>query len=156
MRRPKRVWKQDQQFALITLLPQFQNAVLRRAQLIVIVSQRRQRHGQLMRIGADGFKIVLVGEIGVRAAGKVRAQHVAHRLHHILLPQKAMPPPRAKVAHAQPRNPAQPFHLLPQPRLGPRIEDVQFELAQLLQAGPRLQLVDGRERIDLPQRRLRP
>ncbi len=67
-----------------------------------------------------------------------------------------MPPTRAEVAYAEPRNTAQPLHLLPKPGLGAGVENVQFKLAQLLQVRPRLQLVDGCKRIDLPKRRLGP
>ena len=109
-----------------------------------------------MRIGADGFKIVLVGEIGVGAAGEVGAEHVAHGLHHILLPEKAVAAAGAEVADVQAGNAAQALHLLPQAGLGARIENVEFELAQALEAGARLQLVDGRERVDLPHCRLGP
>ena len=109
-----------------------------------------------MGIRADGFQVMLVGKIGIRAAGKAFAQYVAHRDHNVLVPQKAMPPPRPKVAHAQPRYAAQTFHLFPQPRLGTRIKNIELKFAQFLQAGPCLQLVDHRERVNLPHRRLGP
>ena len=72
------------------------------------------------------------------------------------MPQKAVPSPRPKVADAQFWNTAQPLHLLPEPGLGPRVEYVEFKLAQPLQAGARLQLIDGGQSIDLPHRRLCP
>src|ERR1700722_16564694 len=72
------------------------------------------------------------------------------------LPQKAVPPPRAKVGHAQPWNAAQPLNLAPQLGLSPRIQNVESKLAQCLQLCPRLQLVKNRQRIQFPHRGLSP
>ena len=57
------VRQKNQQLALVTLLPQLQQTVLRGAQLLVVAGQRGHGHGQLVAIGADGFKIVLVSEV---------------------------------------------------------------------------------------------
>jgi len=60
---------------------------------------------------------------------------------------------RSEIAEAQSRRAAQAFHFLPEFCFGPSIENVQFEFAQALQVGARLQFADGRERINLPHRR---
>src|SRR5665213_131438 len=109
-----------------------------------------------MRIGAHRFQIVFVCQICIRRSGKIAAQRSSHGVHDIFLPQKTMPPPRSEVADLQFGNTAQPFHLPPEFGLGPGIENIEFELAQMLQSGARLQLADGRKRIDLPHCRFDP
>ena len=70
LRGAKRVGEQDEQFALVSLLPQFQHPVLRRSQLVFRIGQSGHGHGQLVRVGPDSLEIVDIGEIGIRAAGK--------------------------------------------------------------------------------------
>ena len=67
-----------------------------------------------------------------------------------------MPAAGAEVADAEIGNAAQAFHLFPEPRLGAGVENVEFELAQMLERGARLQFADLGERVDLPHRRSRP
>ena len=109
-----------------------------------------------MRVGSDRFQIVLVRQEGVRRADEIAPQIRRHGDDNIFLPQKAVPPPRAKVGDAQLRNAAQPLNLAPQLGLGARIENVEPELAQCLQLRARLQFVENRQRIEFPHRGLGP
>ena len=145
------VRQHDEQLTLITLLPQLEDAVLGGAELLFVIGECGQSHGQLVSVGADGFKIVLVGEVGVGAAGKARAEHVAHGIDDVLLPQEAVPATGAEVADAEAGNAAQALHFFPEAGLGARVENVELELAELFQAGAGLELVDDRERVDLPR-----
>src|SRR5580700_1073655 len=109
-----------------------------------------------MRIGADGFEIVLVSEIRIRCAREAIAENVAHGSDNVFLPQKTVPATGPEVAEAQARNAAQAFHLFPEPGLGARKKNVELELGEQLHAGARSQLVDDRERVNLPKCRLGP
>src|SRR5579859_3032177 len=64
------VGKQDEQFALIGLLPHFQQAVLRRLEFVAVSRHRRQGHGQLMRVCAYRLEVVLIGQIGIGSAAE--------------------------------------------------------------------------------------
>src|ERR1700749_2649143 len=72
------------------------------------------------------------------------------------MPQKTVPPARAEVADAEIGNAAQPLHLFPQPGLGARIQDVELELAQVLEVGACFELANLREGEDLPHGCRRP
>ncbi len=63
-----------------------------------------------------------------------------------------MSSPRPEIADAQVGNAAQPLHLFPETRLGARIQQVELQLAQLLQSCARLQFANLRQRINLPHR----
>ena len=54
-----------------------------------------------MRVGSDGFKVMLVREKGVRGAGKRAAQIRRHRVDHIFPPQKTVAAAGSKVGHRQ-------------------------------------------------------
>ena len=112
-------------------------------QFLVRVGERGQSHGQLVGVGADGFKIVLVGEVGIGGAGEAAPSVSRHGIDHILLPQKAVAAAGAEVADAQTRNAAKALHFFPEPGLGARVEDVQFELAEMLESGAGFELADG-------------
>ena len=58
-----------------------------------------------------------------------------HGVDDILLPEKAVAAARAEVADAEIGNSAQALHLFPEPGFGARVEDVEFEFGQALQAG---------------------
>src|SRR5450432_2568827 len=109
-----------------------------------------------MRIRSNRLQIVLVGEESVRRSDKTVAKIRSHRHDHIFLPQKTMPAARAKVRDAKPGHATQSLDLAPQLCLGPRIENVEPELAQRLQLSARFQLVQDRERIEFPHRGLGP
>jgi hypothetical protein len=79
--RAKRVWEQDEQLALVGLLPDLQQALLRCLQLFVVLGHRCQSHGQFMRVCADRFQVVLIRVIGIRRSGKTAAEHIAHGFH---------------------------------------------------------------------------
>ena len=59
------------------------------------------------------------------------AQHVAHGLDDILLPEKAVAAAGAEVADAQAGHAAQARHLFPEPGLGAGVEDVELQFAEL-------------------------
>jgi len=63
-----------------------------------------------------------------------------------------MPAARAEVAYAQLWDAAEPLHLFPKAGLRPRVKDIELELAQVLEGGPRSQFADDGERVDLPHR----
>src|SRR6266446_4743345 len=101
-------------------------------QSLVIVRQRRERHRDLMRIGSNRLKVVLMREKGVRRSNEAAAQIRSHRLDHIFLPQKAVPAAGSEIRHAQTWHAAQALNLafLFQAEAG--IRDIEIELAQLL------------------------
>src|SRR5579863_6993035 len=109
-----------------------------------------------MSICADGFQVVLVRQIGVRASGEAGAKHVAHGFYDVLLPQETVSPTRSKVADLQSRCAAEPLHFLPEFRLGAGIENIEFEFAEALEDCARLQFAQSRKRINLPHGCFRP
>ncbi len=105
-----------------------------------------------MAIGADSFKIVLVSEEGIGGSGKTCAEGVAHGVDHVFMPEKAVPASRAEVADAEIGNAAQTLQFFPKPGFRARVKNVQLQLAQRLERGPRLQFADLGECINLPHR----
>ena len=63
--------------------------------------------GDFVAVGANGLKIVLVGEEGVGGAAEARADGVMHGVDDVLMPQKTVPVGRAEVADAEIGNAAQ-------------------------------------------------
>src|SRR5581483_5790158 len=109
-----------------------------------------------MSVGPDRFQIMLVGEKCIGGSGKAGTEGVAHGIDHVLMPEKAVPTAGAEVADTQVRNTTQTRHLFPEPGLGAGIKNVEFQFAELFQAGAGLQFADLREREDLPHGGLGP
>src|SRR5208283_735325 len=103
-----------------------------------------------MRVGSDGFEVVLMGEEGVGGSGKRAAQICRHGVNHIFLPEEAVAAAGSKVGHGQTGDSAQPLDLVPELGFCSGIEDVEAELAQLFQTSPGLELVEDGEHIELP------
>src|SRR5580658_9876982 len=109
-----------------------------------------------MSICTDGLQVVFVGEIGVRGSVEGAAEDVAHRFYDVLLPQEAVPPARSKVAHPQCWSSAEALHFFPEFRFCAGIEDIEFEFAEALEAGARLQFAEGGKRVNFPHRGVGP
>ena len=109
-----------------------------------------QGHGQFVCIRADGFKVVFVCKKGIGRTGEAAAEYCIHRVHSVFLPKKTVAATCSEIGHAQAGNAAHLFDFSPQPRLGPRIENVDLELAHIFEAGACAQFGDGREGIELP------
>ena len=106
--------------------------------------------GSSWRVGADGFKIMLIGEVGVGAAGKTGAEDVAHGLDDVFLPEKAVAAAGAEVADVEVGDAAKALHLLPKAGFGAGVEDVELELGEFFEAGAGFEFIDGGESVDLP------
>lgn len=145
------VGQEDEQFAVIGLLPEFEEAILRGPALLVRAGEGSERHGQLVGVRADGFEIVLVGEIGVGGAAEAGSEGVAHGLDDILLPEKAVTAAGAEVTDAQAGDAAEAVHLLPEAGLGAGVKDVELKFAEALEGGAGAQFTDGGERVNLPE-----
>src|ERR1700679_3777763 len=104
-----------------------------------------------MRVGADGFEVVLVGEVGVGAAGEAGAEDVAHGDDYILMPEIAVAAAGAEVADAERGHAAEALHFFPEARFGAGVEDVEVELAEVLHCGACLEFVDDGEGVDFPE-----
>ena len=87
-------------------------------QLGIVVGERGHCHGQLVRVGAHGFEVVLVGEEGVGGAGEAWAEGGAQGLDDVLLPEEAVAAAGAELGDADLGNGAQALDFLPQARLG--------------------------------------
>ena len=148
----KGVGKHDPQRSIVRALPQIEYMVLRSFQGLVIVRQRGQHHGDFMCIRAYRLEVVLMREKGVRRSYKPAAEIGSHRLDDVLLPQKAVPAPGSEIRHAQTGHATQALNFAPELRLRPGIQNVEIELAQLLQTSSRPQLVEDGERIEFPHR----
>src|SRR5258708_34337998 len=83
-----------------------------------------------MRVGSDGFQIMLMSEKGVRGSGKGAAEIRRHGVDHILLPEKAVAAPGSEVGHGKPGNAAQTLDLAPEFCFRPGIQNVESELAR--------------------------
>ena len=82
-----------------------------------------------MGVGADGFKVVFVGEVGIGTAREVWAEDVAHGFDDVLLPEKAVAAPGSEVADAEVGDAAEAFHFFPEASFGAGVEDIEFEFA---------------------------
>ena len=117
------------------------------------------------RINDAEAKVLITADGGYRrgevfplkpAADEAVAQPFLQRLHAPALPQEPMPSPRAEIGDDKVGQLAQPLHLLPQFRLGARIENVQLEPPPSFQYGARSQFVDDGQRRNFPHRGVRP
>ena len=79
-----------------------------------------------------------------------------HRLHRPVLPQEAVPSPRAEIRDPQVGQLAQPLDLFPQAGHGAGIEDLQLEPAHVPKSRARAQLHQDGQGRDLPQHDLGP
>src|ERR1035438_7630553 len=86
----KSIRQHDAESAFIGALPQLEDAVLRSFQAIVIGCECGEDHGDLVRVGSDGFKIVLVGEEGIRGSNKGAGEICCHGDDHVFLPEEAV------------------------------------------------------------------
>ena len=68
LRSSKSIRQHDAESAFVSALPQLEDAVLRSFQAIVIGRECGENHGDLVRVGSDGFQIVLMGEESVRGS----------------------------------------------------------------------------------------
>ena len=136
--------------------PRLQHLIGRAGERCIVPGQRGGDHGQFMRVGADGLQIAVHGKEDVRRADEAVAQPFLQRLDTPALPQEAVPPPGAEVREDEIGQQLQPLHLLPQPGLGARIEDVEREPALVAHGRARFQFVEDGERGNLPHRRVRP
>src|SRR5216683_8213559 len=109
-----------------------------------------------MRVGADRFQVVLIGEIGIGSSAEGVAENVAHGFNDVFLPEEAVAAASSEVAEAQSRRAAEPLHFFPEFCFGAGIENIQLEFAEALQVGACLQFADGGKRINFPHRRGRP
>jgi len=134
------VGKQDEQFTLIGFSATSPGkAVLRPfLKLFVIPGHRRQGHGKLMRVRADGFQVVLIGQISVGSGPpKVLPStslmaFTTYSCQRKLWPAARFRNPLSRSPGVQRRR----FHFFPRVLfLGARIENVQLEFAQALQVG---------------------
>ena len=130
LRGAESVGQHDAQRAFVRLLPHLEHVVLRSLQRFVIGRQRGEHHGDLMRVGANRFEIVLVREEGVRGSGEAAAQIRRHGFDHIFLPEKTVTTPGSEIGDAQMRNSAQALDLAPQFGLRLRVQNVEAELAE--------------------------
>ena len=105
-----------------------------------------------MSVGADGFEVVFVGEVGIRRAGEVRAEDVRSWRSPRFLPEEAVAAARTEVADVEVGDAAQALHFFPQAGFGAGVKNIELEFAEALEAGARFQLADGRKRINLPHR----
>src|ERR1035441_9226819 len=110
----KSTGQQEAESALVGALPQLEGAVLRSFQGIVIGRECGEDHGDLMRVSSDGFKIVLMGEEGVRGSSKGVAEIRCHGVDHVFLPEEAVAAPGSKVCHGKTGYAAQPLVLAPE------------------------------------------
>src|SRR4029077_444055 len=124
--------------------------------VIVIRRKRGERHGDLMRVGSDGFKIVLMSEESIRGSRKSAAEICCHRIDHVFLPEEAVTAPSSEVCHGEAGDAAQALDLAPEFCFRPGIQDVETELAQFFQTGSGLELVKDGKRIEFPHGRLGP
>ncbi len=88
-----------------------------------------------MRVRADGFQVVLIGQISVGSAAEGAAEDVAHGFYDVFLPEEAVAAARSEITEPEPRCAAQAFHFFPEFCLGARIENVQLEFGEALQVG---------------------
>jgi hypothetical protein len=84
------------------------------------------------------------------------AQHIAHGLDAVLLPEEAVAAAGAEVGEAQAFDGAQELDLVPEAGLGAGVEDVEFELVEGWRRGAGLHLADDGEGVDLPHGDLGP
>ena len=150
------VWQKDQQLAAVALLPKLQHAVLRGVESGVVVGERGHGHGKLVRVGAHGFEVVLVGEEGVGGAGEAGAEGGAQGLDDVLLPEEAVAAAGAELGDADLGHGAQALDLLPEARLGAGVEDVELHLVEAGERGAGAHLADQGEGVDLPHGDLGP
>src|SRR5690242_14219764 len=78
--------------------------------------RRRERgkdHRNLVRICANRFKIMFVGEKGIGGSGKAVTKILSHGFYDILLPQEAVAATCAEVRHLKIGDTAQLFDLSP-------------------------------------------
>ena len=115
---------------------------MRGSEFLIVVCHGSHCHRQLVAVGADRFQVMLVSQVCIGGSGKSCAEGIAHGVYYVFVPQKAVAPPGAKVAHAQFGNSAQPLHLLPKPGLGASVENIELQFAQHFQAGAGLQFPD--------------
>ncbi len=148
--RAEGVRKDDEELTVIGLLPEFEEAVLGGFQLFVVVGKGGEGHGEFVGVGADGFEVVLVGEIGVGSAFEDGTDDVGHGFDDVFLPEEAVAAAGAKIADAEVGSAAEAGHFFPEASLGARIEDVEFEFAEAFEGGAGFEFADGGESVDLP------
>ncbi len=154
--RAERIRKHDQQIAAVIGPPFLKHPVGRRPELGVAVGQRRQHHRQLVRVGADRLEVRLHRQEHVAGADEALPEPLLHGLHAPSLPEKGMAPAGPEVGNPQVRQLLQPLHLLPHLRLGPGVDDVELEAAEIAEERPRAELADDRQRRHLPHHDERP
>ncbi len=122
----ERVRQHDAERAVVSLLPDLENSILGSFQGFIVIRrhQRSEDHGDLMRVGSDGLKIVLVGEEGVGGSGESAAQIRRHSFDYIFLPKKTVAAAGTEICDAEMGNSAQALDLVPQLGLGLGVQDV--------------------------------
>ena len=146
----------DQQVASIGVPPLVEDAIGRPAERVVVIGERGRDHGQFMRVGANGFEIVVHRQQNIRRAGEGGPQCFLGGFHAPALPEKAMTPPRSEVRQPQVVELAQSFEFAPQLCLGARIQHIEREPALTPGHLARPQLVENGERRNLPHRGVGP
>ena len=150
------VGQKDEELVVVALTPEFEDFVLRGAEVFVGAArgQGGHGHGEFVGVGADGFEIVLVGEGGVGGAGEtlvvIGVERGGEGLDAVLLPEEAMATAGAEVGEVEAFDLAKLLDLVPETGLGAGVEDVEFELVEGGEGGAGLHLGDDGEGVDLP------